>query len=240
MIQHRLSAAFLLLPLILAGPAAAQSDDAVYDRVEQLHGNADAFDTAWDKLTEAMGDGDAAGVAALGEYPLRVNANGESYDIRDAKDMRKHFDALVPQTIRDAVSNQEYSSIFVNSDGVMLADGAVWMGAVCDNDDCSKAHWAITSINANETAAEPASAEQDAPPYIGSWDCGVGVFTFTDTTYDSGGESQPIRKIEKEDGNYILSFDNNYQIALSSVTEKSLQWLSMESGDMFDCKRVNP
>ncbi|HTO32120.1 MAG TPA: hypothetical protein VL202_13210 [Pararhizobium sp.] len=240
MIRTRLSAALFLLPLALAVPAAAQSEDAVYDRIEQLHGNADAFDTAWEKLTEAMGDGDAAGVAALGEYPLRVNANGESYDIGDAQDMRKHFDALVPQETRDAVANQEYSGLFVNSDGVMLADGAVWMGAICDNDDCTKAHWAITSINAAEAAAEPASAEQDAPPYIGSWDCGVGVFTFTDKTYDSGGESQAIRKVEKEDGNYILSFDNKYQIGLSSVTAKSLQWLSMESGDMFDCKRVQP
>lgn len=37
--------------------------------------------------------------------------------------------------------------LFVNSDGVMLADGAVWMSGICDNDDCSSSHWAVTSIN---------------------------------------------------------------------------------------------
>ncbi|MBP1857351.1 hypothetical protein J2Z75_000831 [Rhizobium herbae] len=240
MFRTYLSAALLLLSLdLLAAHAAAQSDDDVYNRIEELHGNADTFEEAWNSLTEAMGNSDGSAVAALGEYPLRVNANGESYDIKNARDMTKHFDALVPQDTRDTVANQEYSSLFVNSDGVMLADGAVWMGAVCDNDDCSKAHWAITSINATGVAASPASASGDAP-YVGTWDCGVATFSFTRDSYDSGEDKQPIRKVEKEDGNYILSFDNDYQIGLSSVTDTSMQWLSMASGDMFDCKRVKP
>lgn len=48
----------------------------------------------------------------------------------------------------------------------------------------------------------------------------------------------PIRKVEKVDGNYVLSFDDGYQIGLSSVTDTSMQWLSMASGDQFECKRV--
>ena len=240
MFHTSLSAALLVLPFALFPlPAAAQSDDAVYDRIEQLHGNADAFEQAWNSLTEAMENGDGTAIAALSEYPLRVNANGESYDIKNARDMARHFDALVPQDTRDAVANQEYSSLFVNSDGIMLADGAVWMGAVCDNDDCSKAHWAITSINATGAAASPASASGDAP-YVGTWDCGVATFSFTRDSYDSGEDKQPIRKVEKEGGNYILSFDDDYQIGLSSVTKTSMQWLSMASGDMFNCKRVKP
>jgi hypothetical protein len=87
--------------------------------------------------------------------------------------------------------------------------------------------------------ATPVIASDDAP-YIGSWDCGVATFSFTKDTYDSGEGPMPIRKVEKEDGNYILSFDDNYQIGLSSVTQTSMQWLSMASGDMFDCKRPKP
>ncbi len=77
-------------------------------------------------------------------------------------------------------------------------------------------------------------------PYIGSWDCGVATFSFTKDTYDAGEGPILVRKVEKEDGNYILTFDENYQIGLSSVTKTSMQWVSMASGDMFDCKRVKP
>lgn len=80
----------------------------------------------------------------------------------------------------------------------------------------------------------------DDSPYIGRWDCGVATFSFTKDTYDAGEGPMPVRKIEKQDGNYILSFDDNYQIGLSSVTKTSMQWLSMASGDTFDCKRVKP
>ena len=78
----------------------------------------------------------------------------------------------------------------------------------------------------------------DNSPYAGIWDCEVSTFTFTKDTYDSGEGPMPIQKVEKEDGNYILSFSDGYQIGLSSVTDTSMQWFSMQSGDRFECKRV--
>ncbi|OBZ93927.1 hypothetical protein ADU59_19760 [Pararhizobium polonicum] len=97
---------------------------------------------------------------------------------------------------------------------------------------------AATAVITLATATSGFAA--DDAPYAGSWDCGIATFSFTGDTYDSGEGPIPIRKVEKEDGNYILSFDDNYQIGLSSVTPTSMQWLSMESGDMFDCKRLKP
>ncbi len=66
---------------------------------------------------------------------------------------------------------------------------------------------AATAVISLATAA-PAFAAGDAP-YIGRWDCGVATFSFTKDTYDAGEGPMPIRKVEKEDGNYILSFDDN-------------------------------
>lgn len=96
----------------------------------------------------------------------------------------------------------------------------------------------VTAVIALATVTPGAAA--DEVPYVGSWDCGVATFSFTNDTYDAGEGPMPIRKVEKEDGNYILSFDDNYQIGLSSVTKTSMQWLSMASGDTFDCKRLKP
>jgi hypothetical protein len=49
--------------------------------------------------------------------------------------------------MRSAVGRQQYQDLFVNSDGVMLANGAVWMGAVCEDSACETSHWAIIAIN---------------------------------------------------------------------------------------------
>lgn len=145
----RLSKVALLLATLVLLPvsASAQSDEEVYNRIESLHGNAGDLNEPLLSLVEAMGNGDAATVAGLAEYPLRVAANGESYDIQSADDFVENFDTLVTQDTRDAVAGQTYDQLFVNSDGVMLADGAVWMSNVCDNGDCSSSHWAVISIN---------------------------------------------------------------------------------------------
>ncbi|WEZ83147.1 hypothetical protein P6U16_20075 [Rhizobium sp. 32-5/1] len=138
-----LSAVMVLAPLT----TLAQSSDEVRGRIEQLHGNADGFDEAFKLVTEAMKFGDPVTISDLSNYPLTVNANGETYDILSAKDMRDNYDSLVMQETQNAVSEQRYDDLIVNSDGVGLANGALWMAGICDNSDCSQSHWAIISIN---------------------------------------------------------------------------------------------
>ncbi len=86
-------------------------------------------------------------------------------------------------------------------------------------------------------AATPMQAQ--TYPFEGSWDCGVGVFTFTADIYDPGDNPMPIRDVAEDGGDYILTFDDAYQIALSSVSDTTMQWLSLASGDMFDCRRLD-
>lgn len=86
-------------------------------------------------------------------------------------------------------------------------------------------------------AATPAMAQTF--PFEGAWDCGVGTFTFTADLYDPGGNPMPIMDVAEEDGNFILTFADDYQIGLSSVTDTTMQWLSFASGDMFDCQRLD-
>lgn len=143
----RLAAAAILFLGAIPTAAHAQSEGEVYSRIEQLHGNAEAFAGPFDAITEAMGESDAETIADIAEYPLTVNANGETYDIQNAQDFIDNFDALVSEETRHAVARQRYDDLFVNSDGVMLANGAVWMGAICDDDNCAVSHWAITAIN---------------------------------------------------------------------------------------------
>ncbi len=128
-------------------PALAQSSEEVYARIEELHGNAQGFDETFRTIVEAMKYGDPVTISDLGEYPLTVNANGETYDILSSKDMQDNYATLVMQETQNAVSKQQYGDLIVNSDGVGLANGALWMAGICDSADCSETHWAIISIN---------------------------------------------------------------------------------------------
>ncbi|MCH4545814.1 hypothetical protein MK632_08525 [Rhizobium changzhiense] len=147
--MSRLSAALLLFGAILVGgsSALAQSDSDVYNRIEELHGDAAGFDRPLRQLVKAMRSGDAETIAGLAEYPLMVKANGETYDVENAEDFIDNFDDLVTPETRSAVGRQQYEDLFVNSDGDMLAGGAIWMGAICDDNACEASHWAITAIN---------------------------------------------------------------------------------------------
>ncbi len=147
--MSRLSAALLLLGAILLGGSSAlvQSDSDVYNRIEELHGGAAGFDRPLRQLVKAMRSGEAETIAGLAEYPLTVKANGESYDVESAEDFIDNFDELVTPETRRAVGRQQYEDLFVNSDGVMLAGGAVWIGAICEDNACEASHWAIIAIN---------------------------------------------------------------------------------------------
>ena len=83
-------------------------------------------------------------------------------------------------------------------------------------------------------AATPTLAQDY--PFVGQWDCQVATFTFDQQGYDNGSDTLPYLKVtDAGDDNWIIDFADGYQIGLSSVTADTMQWLSMASGDMFDC-----
>ena len=84
--------------------------------------------------------------------------------------------------------------------------------------------------------ATPASA--DDLPFIGKWDCGVGIFVFTPETYNNGSDDlQILEAQEGTDGSYTLFFADDYTITLSGFTGVEMGWLS-SSGESLECKRA--
>ncbi|MBA3910882.1 MAG: hypothetical protein C0524_13665 [Rhodobacter sp.] len=84
------------------------------------------------------------------------------------------------------------------------------------------------------------SPEGPSDPYafVGSWDCGVETFTFTNTSYNNGTTTYPIRSVERDGRNFTLRFGNGYILALAAVTETGLTWVSGTTGDQLNCLRV--
>ena len=88
-------------------------------------------------------------------------------------------------------------------------------------------------------ACAPAEAPIAGYAFVGSWDCEVETFTFTNTSYHNGAETLPIKAVEAHGRDFTLYFADGYLIALAAVTETGMTWVSGATGDQFNCKRVN-
>lgn len=131
-----------------ANPAAAQQAE-VYAALETIYGTeqADLFDDYFEVVKQGFAERDLELLASLGAYPFEVAANGELYDIFRPENFSENFDALLlPETI-DAIANQDYADLIVTDEGVGFANGALWLGNVCEDDTCATSNWLITRIS---------------------------------------------------------------------------------------------
>lgn len=73
-------------------------------------------------------------------------------------------------------------------------------------------------------------------PYVGEWDCGdYGSLAITAKTYDFG-EPAKIKSAKRDGDAYVLTMTDGYEVAVQ-VRGKVMNWLSMETGDSFECRR---
>lgn len=75
-------------------------------------------------------------------------------------------------------------------------------------------------------------------PFEGLWDCEVGVFEFTETTYDPGNAPMEIVDVAPEGDTFTLTFSDNYQLSLAMNPDGTMTWYSPVSGDSFLCRRA--
>ena len=73
-------------------------------------------------------------------------------------------------------------------------------------------------------------------PFEGQWDCEVGIFTFTGSTYDPGGDEMEILDIARDGNSFTLSFADDYQLLLQMNRDGTMDWVSSASGDGFTCR----
>jgi hypothetical protein len=146
----RFASAFsaLALALLFAVPALAQSEEAVFERIETIQGDAEGFGEAFAALQDAFLMGDPARTLAdLANYPFEIAANGELYDIFAPEDLIDNFDTLISEDTRSVLAGQNYADLIVTSEGVGFGDGVLWMANICTDESCDETYWAITRIN---------------------------------------------------------------------------------------------
>lgn len=110
-------------------------------------------------MLQALQDGlrsdDHEKLAALVEYPLRVNSSGTHTLISDPGQFVADFPSIFTREVRQQVLAQRFDELFVNWRGVMVGNGALWFSAICDADSstgtCKKARVRIIAVNLNVT-----------------------------------------------------------------------------------------
>lgn len=140
----------LALALFLAVsplPAFADDDEVVASQIEDMHGGLTDFNDAFGAVTTAMAENNVQRLAAYSEYPLLVHNGDNTYNVESGDDFADNIQDYLTEDTRQIIANQRYENLFVNGDGVMFGDGAMWMARACDNDDCSEGHWFIKSIS---------------------------------------------------------------------------------------------
>jgi hypothetical protein len=130
-------AAPVLIPLLLAVPAVAQTADEVNGRIEMVLGDHTKFEAAFAAVQAAVADEDADALAALVSYPITIRSGPEELTIDDVEAFAQHYEEIMTEEIATAITEQTYEGLFVNSDGVMFGTGQVWLSGVCADDACS-------------------------------------------------------------------------------------------------------
>lgn len=96
-----------------------------------------------DKLKEAVSKNDKQVVCALIHYPLRITGNS----IRNASNCRSQYKIIFNKKVITAINHQRFEDLFVNSQGVMIGDGEVWMSGICNDTECKKRDFKIITVN---------------------------------------------------------------------------------------------
>lgn len=124
----------------------AQTVEETNVRLDQVFGEHESFGDVFDILYAAVDAGDAATVASLAKYPLRVAIGGDDYEIDSEETFVANYDSLITPAVKEAIVSQDFGLLFVNQDGVMYGDGDVWVSPVCVDDQCERYRWLITTI----------------------------------------------------------------------------------------------
>ena len=97
-------------------------------------------------LQQSVASHNAAAVAALVHYPIKVNPGKKPFTVKNEKAFIKDYDGIITHDIQDAILKQKYENLFVNSQGAMIGDGEVWITGFCRDKSCKQSDIKIGTI----------------------------------------------------------------------------------------------
>lgn len=134
-----LLAAALIGATLLPATASHADEASVDQQIEALLGDSQDYKELFYAFKVALEEGKSDIVVSLVNYPLTVTIDGDAATYASEQDLLDAYDSVFTEAIIEAVSNQEYGDLFVNSEGVMIGNGEVWISGICEDSACSSA-----------------------------------------------------------------------------------------------------
>lgn len=128
-------------------PVAADEAE-VNQSIDDLLGDHTVYQEAIAALQESVEAHDADAVAELVSYPIDVAVDGKKMVIKSPKAFVTNYDAIMTPEIAEAVTDQDYGDLMVNSQGIMFGDGQVWINGICKDDACETFDAKVITIQA--------------------------------------------------------------------------------------------
>src|SRR5688500_17491669 len=121
----------LAAALLVATPVLSQTADDVNAQIDTVLGPHETYQTAIGTIQKALAEGNIDGVAGYIPFGEPIKVNGEDLVIADEADLNDQFEMLFNDKVINAVTGQDYGSLFVNQDGIMFGEGELWLTGVC-------------------------------------------------------------------------------------------------------------
>jgi hypothetical protein len=137
----------LLLPTLTAAQTSPASSTTALDKSIDLSvGDHVKVHQILTTLQQAVAKHDAASVASLVHYPIKVNPGKKPFVVKNEKAFIKDYDRIITSDIQAAIFKQKYENLFVNSQGAMIGDGEVWITGFCRDKSCRQSDIKIGTI----------------------------------------------------------------------------------------------
>ncbi len=129
-------------PADAANPAAPAADDA-RARIETLLGDAAQYEKVFTAFKTAVVGGDRAAVVEEVRFPLNISGGRK---ITGPGEFQRNYEKIITPAVVKAVSAQDFGTVFVNQQGVMIGDGQVWLTGECLDKACTRTEVKVGTI----------------------------------------------------------------------------------------------
>ncbi|WP_340572549.1 hypothetical protein [Stenotrophomonas sp. G106K1] len=129
-------------PADTPSPVEPAADDA-RARIETLLGDAAQYEKVFNAFKTAVVAGDRPAVVEEVRFPLNISGGKK---ITGPGEFQRNYEKIITPAVVKAVSAQEFGTVFVNQQGVMIGDGQVWLNGQCLDKACTRTEVKVITI----------------------------------------------------------------------------------------------
>jgi hypothetical protein len=129
--RYRVLAVCLLLGLVSA-TSTADDDRSMGEQLASAGLTLPETKVFFTKLKHAVATGDRSALAAMARFPLVVAVGTDTVTLADTSAFEQRYADFMTPPLVALVGRTAFDDLFANYQGVMIGNGAIWFGPVCE------------------------------------------------------------------------------------------------------------